>query len=93
MKLLATSREALRLQAEQRYEVGTLGVSAAGALFVARARSNDRGFELNEANGNAVAAICAGSTASLWQSSWPPRERRYLRLRSWMPRSRRRSAC
>ena len=59
MKLLATSREALRLQAEQRYEVGTLGVSAAGALFVARARSNDRGFELNEANGNAVAAICA----------------------------------
>jgi predicted ATPase/DNA-binding SARP family transcriptional activator len=58
MKLLATSREALRLQAEQRYEVDTLGVSAAGALFVARARSNDRGFELNEVNGSAVATIC-----------------------------------
>jgi predicted ATPase/DNA-binding SARP family transcriptional activator len=58
MKLLATSRQALRLQAEQRYEVGTLGVSAAGALFVARARSHDRGFALSEANGSAVAAIC-----------------------------------
>ena len=58
VKLLATSREPLRLQAEQRYEVATLEAPAADALFVARARSHDQGFELTEANAEAVAEIC-----------------------------------
>ena len=58
VKLLATSREPLRLQAEQRYEVATLEAPAAAALFVARARSHDQGFELTEANAEAVAEIC-----------------------------------
>jgi predicted ATPase/DNA-binding SARP family transcriptional activator len=56
--LLATSREPLRLQVEQRYEVATLDAPAADALFVARARSHDLGFELTEANAGAVAGIC-----------------------------------
>ena len=67
--VLATSREALRLQPEQRYVVAPLEVptdadpatvagAAAGALFVARARSHERGFVLSAGNAPAVAAIC-----------------------------------
>ena len=69
VKVLATSREALNLQAEHRYEVMPLRVpadgrpvavarSAAGALFVERARSHDRTFELNANNADAVAGVC-----------------------------------
>ena len=69
VKVLATSREALNLQAEHRYEVMPLRVpaegrpvavarSAAGALFVERARSHDRTFELNANNAAAVADVC-----------------------------------
>ena len=68
-KVLATSREALRLQAEQRYEVPPLllpvderpvGVerSPAGAMFVDRARSHDRSFEVNAENAGAIFDIC-----------------------------------
>jgi predicted ATPase/DNA-binding SARP family transcriptional activator len=69
LTVLATSREALRLQAEQCYAVaplelpteadpGAVGQAAAGALFVERARRHDRGFELTEGNSGAVAEIC-----------------------------------
>ncbi len=67
--VLATSREALRLQGEQRYEVTPLPVptdghlaavkqSPAAELFVERARSHDRAFELTPSNGSAVAELC-----------------------------------
>jgi predicted ATPase/DNA-binding SARP family transcriptional activator len=69
LALLATSREPLRLQAEHRYAVAPLQVpaeadpaavaqAAAGALFVERALSHDRSFELTAGNSAAVAEIC-----------------------------------
>ncbi|MGH2781774.1 MAG: ATP-binding protein, partial [Thermoleophilaceae bacterium] len=69
IRVLATSREALRLQAEHRYEVSPLHVpgegapvavkrSAAGALFVERARSHDPTFQVNENNADAIADVC-----------------------------------
>ena len=69
LAVIATSREALRLQAEQRYAVaplelpaeaepGAVAQAAAGALFVERARRHDRGFELTDDNASAVAEIC-----------------------------------
>jgi predicted ATPase/DNA-binding SARP family transcriptional activator len=67
--VLATSREALQLQAEQRYAVSPLKVpedgapeaveqAAAGALFVERAHNRDSAFELTTANARAVASVC-----------------------------------
>ena len=69
LRVLATSREALQLQAEHRYAVTPLQVpedgapetvaqAAAGALFVERAQSRDRAFELTAANAGAVASVC-----------------------------------
>jgi predicted ATPase/DNA-binding SARP family transcriptional activator len=69
LTVLATSREPLHLQAEQRYAVEPLQVPAdpdvaaverapAGALFAERARSHDRHFELTDANAGAVSEIC-----------------------------------
>jgi predicted ATPase/DNA-binding SARP family transcriptional activator len=69
LAVLATSREPLRLQAEHRYAVAPLQVpaeadpaavaqAAAGALFVERALTHDRSFELTAANSGAVAEIC-----------------------------------
>jgi predicted ATPase len=69
LDVIATSREVLRLQAEQHYAVaplelpaeadpGAVAQAAAGALFVERARSHDRGFELTDGNAAAVAEIC-----------------------------------
>ena len=69
LTVLATSREPLRLHAEYRYAVAPLEVpadaepaavthAAAGALFVERAASHDRGFELTADNAGAVAEIC-----------------------------------
>ncbi len=69
LRVLATSREALQLQAEHRYAVGPLQVpedgapeavaqATAGALFVERAQSRDRAFELTTANAEAVASVC-----------------------------------
>ena len=67
--VLATSREPLRLQAERCYAVAPLALPSradraaceppASALFVARARGHDRGFELTDDNAGAVAAICS----------------------------------
>ena len=69
LRVLATSREALQLQAEHRYAVSPLQVpedgapeavaqAAAGALFVERAHSRDRAFELTAANAEAIASVC-----------------------------------
>jgi predicted ATPase/DNA-binding SARP family transcriptional activator len=69
LAVLATSREALHLQAEQRYAVSPLQVptqadpgavaqAAAGALFLERARRHDQGFELTDDNTSAIAEIC-----------------------------------
>jgi len=69
LAVLATSREPLRLQAERCYAVAPLAVPSradrdavsrapASALFAARARGHDRGFELTEDNAGAVADIC-----------------------------------
>jgi predicted ATPase len=67
--VLATSREMLGVRGERLVAVGSLGlpvgedagsvaVSAAGALFVARAGAVRPGFALNDANAAAVAAVC-----------------------------------
>ena len=69
LAVVATSRQALRLQAEQRYAVAPLQVpaeadpgavaqAAASALFVERVGRHDRGFELTDDNASAVAEIC-----------------------------------
>jgi predicted ATPase/DNA-binding SARP family transcriptional activator len=69
LMVLATSREPLHLQAEHRYAVEPLDVpndaepaaverSAAGTLFVERARSHDRHFELTERNAGSIGEIC-----------------------------------
>ena len=69
LAVIATSRETLRLQAEQRYAVAPLELPAAAdpstvadaassALFVERARRHDRDFELSDDNAAAVAQIC-----------------------------------
>jgi DNA-binding SARP family transcriptional activator len=69
LKVLATSREALRLQPEQRYVLAPLDVpadgqraavehAAAGALFIERAGTHDHGFELTDANASAIAEVC-----------------------------------
>ena len=69
LKVLATSREVLRLQAEHRYRLAPLPLPAddqpdaiqhspAGELFLERARSHDQAFELTEHNAPAIAEIC-----------------------------------
>ena len=82
LRVLATSREALQLQAEHRYAVSPLQVpeagaleavaqAAAGALFVERARSRDRTFELTSRHAQAIASVCRRSTDCRLRSSWP----------------------
>ena len=69
--VLATSRAPFRLAAEHEYPVPPLAVPGPGdatfeqlasndavRLFVARARSVDPGFELNDGNAREVARIC-----------------------------------
>jgi predicted ATPase/DNA-binding SARP family transcriptional activator len=72
LTVLATSREPLALQAEERYPVAPLALPQPGppddplaladteaiALFCERARAHDPDFELNDANATAVAEIC-----------------------------------
>jgi predicted ATPase/DNA-binding SARP family transcriptional activator len=55
LTVLATSREPLALQAEERYPVAPLGGDAV-TLFAERARAQDPAFELGD--GEAVAEIC-----------------------------------
>lgn len=65
VRVLATSREALRLQGEREFRVAPLPVPAgdlsadALQLFAARASAVRRDFQLNESNAPTVAAICA----------------------------------
>jgi predicted ATPase/DNA-binding SARP family transcriptional activator len=59
LKLLATSREPLRLRAEHEHPVPPLGRYPAIELFATRARAVQPSFELTEANHAAVADICA----------------------------------
>jgi predicted ATPase/class 3 adenylate cyclase len=74
LKLLATSREALRVRGEHLYPVPPLGLPENGnghgtpeelaryeavQLFVERAQAVKPGFELSEENAGAVAEICA----------------------------------
>jgi predicted ATPase len=70
VSLLATSRVAIRIRAEQRYRVAPLAVPPDGAstpaiaaspavgMFVDRARAASPEFALNEANASAIGAIC-----------------------------------
>ena len=72
LTILATSREPLTLQAEERYPVSPLGLPQPGtrrglgaladtdavALFCERARAHDPDFDLGEGNADAVAEIC-----------------------------------
>jgi predicted ATPase/DNA-binding CsgD family transcriptional regulator len=71
LKVLVTSRESLRLSAEQEYPVPPLSLplpetisawnlveSEAGALFVQRAQMKSPGFQINDNNAPAIAQIC-----------------------------------
>ena len=74
LKVLVTSREALRIRGEQLFTVAPLSLPAIGAegisadeastyeavrLFIERAREAEPRFELTDANAGAVARICA----------------------------------
>lgn len=64
LKLLVTSRAALRLTGEQAFAVPPLSLPAGGApseaveLFVARAQALNPDFAMNETNATQIAAIC-----------------------------------
>jgi predicted ATPase/DNA-binding SARP family transcriptional activator len=69
LMVLATSREPLHLQAEHRYAVEPLQTPAdaepaavehapAGTLFIERARSHDRHFDLTDGNAASIGEIC-----------------------------------
>jgi predicted ATPase/DNA-binding CsgD family transcriptional regulator len=69
LKVLVTSREALRLSGEQEYAVPTLSLpsgekpsslmeSEAGMLFVQRAQMKKHNFEITDENAPAIAQIC-----------------------------------
>ncbi|MBJ8346428.1 BTAD domain-containing putative transcriptional regulator [Antrihabitans sp. YC2-6] len=57
-RVLATSREPLGLPGECVWTVDTLEQSSAIELFVARARSSDRDFVLDDASRDAIALLC-----------------------------------
>jgi len=58
VKLLVTSREALRLRGEREYPVPPLGSEEAFSLFVERARGADPGFSVTEASRPTIEWIC-----------------------------------
>lgn len=58
IRILATSREPLKVAGERAYRVPSLGAQAAIALFAERARAADYRFELTDENGSVVAEIC-----------------------------------
>ncbi len=59
MRLLATSREPLRVAAERTYPVPPLARDDAVALFVERAQAVDPSFEVTSVDAAAIAAICS----------------------------------
>jgi predicted ATPase len=58
MKLVVTSREALRVRAEHEYSVQPLAPADSVHLFDVRAAAVRHGFEVDEANATTIAAIC-----------------------------------
>jgi predicted ATPase/class 3 adenylate cyclase/Tfp pilus assembly protein PilF len=80
LKLLVTSREALRIAAERQYPVPPLAESEAVMLFVERARAVRPDFELTDETGPVVAEICkrldglplAVELAAAWSKVLPP---------------------
>ena len=58
LRVLATSREPLQLQAEHRFALAPLPVVAASALFLERAQSRDQAFELTAENAESIASVC-----------------------------------
>jgi len=58
LTVLATSREPLALQAEERYPIKGLAGADAVTLFCERARAHDPGFDASDSNATAVAEIC-----------------------------------
>jgi predicted ATPase len=59
VKVLCTSREPLRIRAEQRIDVGPLPPADAGELFVARARAVRPDLNLDDQDRAAIDRICA----------------------------------
>jgi predicted ATPase/Flp pilus assembly protein TadD/DNA-binding XRE family transcriptional regulator len=58
LRILATSREALRISGERVYRLPSLGVSGAIELFAERARAADRRFALDDEQTAIVGEIC-----------------------------------
>jgi predicted ATPase/RsiW-degrading membrane proteinase PrsW (M82 family) len=58
LKLLVTSREALRVRGEREYPVPPLGGDEAFSLFIDRARAADPGFAVTEASRPTIEWIC-----------------------------------
>jgi predicted ATPase/class 3 adenylate cyclase len=58
LRIVATSREPLNIGGEVTWRVPALALPEATRLFVERARSRQAGFDENERNAAAVAAIC-----------------------------------
>lgn len=58
LKILVTSRAALRVRGEQEFAVPPLAESAAVRLFVERTQAVDSGFALTAANADTVTEIC-----------------------------------
>jgi predicted ATPase/class 3 adenylate cyclase len=58
VRAIVTSREALRVAAEQIYPVAPLGPSEAIALFAERASAIQPGFAVTDANADAVGELC-----------------------------------
>jgi non-specific serine/threonine protein kinase len=58
LKLIVTSREALRVRGEREYPLSPLGSEDAFSLFVERARSADPGFVVSEASRPTIEWIC-----------------------------------
>jgi predicted ATPase len=59
LKMLATSREVLRISGEHEVPIEPLDAAEAVQLFVSRARAVSPEFALSASNQQAVAAICA----------------------------------
>ncbi|BCG03431.1 hypothetical protein PPGU19_079990 (plasmid) [Paraburkholderia sp. PGU19] len=87
MRVLATSREALRVRDEIVYQVPPLSVptpddpgtdvlrTPAVRFFLARAQADGAHFALDEASIRLTGKCAAGSTASRSRSNWPRRAR------------------
>jgi predicted ATPase len=58
LKILATSREALRISGERTHRLRGLDASAAIALFTDRARAIDHTFSIDDRKAETVAALC-----------------------------------